>query len=377
MSMQEGNSNEVSSTSLNSLRQQQSYKKKKRKYNKKTSNLPELGRKPDVELSHPFGTVFNFDKFWKSYHNAFNWHRRHDVAYWKAQAAALGYENKVLHDYIRLLLSVTNQGPTYPLTGVLNPSQYVRPFQTPDTSTISLASSKKRRGRKRKNRNRKRKRKLSVKEEASEDSEIDEENLDFEVDEGMMEFLKKSLQFKLEQRTLGWHVPVRRYGASSCLIHQRSHDYCMSDYTGNKLVPYKSITELAVKEDILLLIRQNMLLCSMMKHRLTSSKLYLSTWTQTSQLGCLGEGGLSLVHDCRPSLLLSIFSFGATSQPSFTKSAVPLQEQVGLKRQQEAKAMYGESAPKLLAMETAMQLSFDRYCDKNQPQMWPVISLCF
>nr|CAD7399180.1 unnamed protein product [Timema poppensis] len=257
MSMQEGNSNEVSSTSLNSLRQQQSYKKKKRKYNKKTSNLPELGRKPDVELSHPFGTVFNFDKFWKSYHNAFNWHRRHDVAYWKAQAAALGYENKVLHDYIRLLLSVTNQGPTYPITGVLNPSQYVRPFQTPDTSTISLASSKKRRGRKRKNRNRKRKRKLSVKEEASEDSEIDEENLNFEVDEGMMEFLKKSLQFKLEQ------------------------------------------------------------------------------------------------------------------------TAVPLQEQVGLKRQQEAKAMYGESAPKLLAMETAMQLSFDRYCDKNQPQMWPVISLCF
>nr|CAD7403984.1 unnamed protein product [Timema cristinae] len=266
--MQEGNSNEVSSTSLNSL-QQQSYKKKKRKYNKKTSNLPELGRKPDVELSHPFGTVFNFDKFWKSYHNAFNWHRRHDVAYWKAQAAALGYENKVLHDYIRLLLSVTNQGPTYPFTGVLNPSQYVRPFQTPDTSTISLASSKKRRGRKRKNRNRKRKRKLSVKEETSEDSEIDEENLDFEVDEGMMEFLKKSLQFKLEQKKL-----------------QQLED-------------------------------------------------------------------------------------------NHSTAAVPLQEQVGLKRQQEAKAMYGESAPKLLAMETAMQLTFDRYCDKNQPQMWPVISLCF
>ncbi|CAG2059725.1 unnamed protein product [Timema podura] len=197
--MQEGNSNEVSSTSFNS-QQQQSYKKKKRKSNKKTSNLPELGRKPDIELSHPFGTVYNFDKFWKSYHNAFNWQRRHDVAYWKAQAAALGYENKVLHDYIRLLLSVKNQGPTYPFTGVLNSGQYVRPFQTPDTSTISLASSKKRRGRKRKNRNRKRKRKLSVKEETSEDSEMDEENLDFEVDEGMMEFLKKSLQFKLEQK---------------------------------------------------------------------------------------------------------------------------------------------------------------------------------
>lgn len=39
------------------------------------------------------------------------------------------------------------------------------------------------------------------------------------------------------------------------------------------------------------------------------------------------------------------------------------------------KKLYGEDAAKILAMETAMQLTFDRNCDLKQPKYWPVIPL--
>jgi gem associated protein 8 len=50
-------------------------------------------------------------------------------------------------------------------------------------------------------------------------------------------------------------------------------------------------------------------------------------------------------------------------------------QQVGLQRTQEMKLMYGEAAPMILGMETAMQLSFDRNCDLRQPKLWPNIPL--
>ncbi|XP_012371009.1 gem-associated protein 8 isoform X2 [Octodon degus] len=55
----------------------------------------------------------------------------------------------------------------------------------------------------------------------------------------------------------------------------------------------------------------------------------------------------------------------------------PPSERPGERRQAEMKRLYGESAAKILAMETAMQLSFDKHCDRKQPRYWPVIPLKF
>lgn len=52
-------------------------------------------------------------------------------------------------------------------------------------------------------------------------------------------------------------------------------------------------------------------------------------------------------------------------------------ERSGVKRQAEMKSLYGESAPKILAMEASIQLSFDKKYDKTQPKYWPVIPLKF
>ncbi|XP_037061506.1 gem-associated protein 8-like [Peromyscus leucopus] len=58
-------------------------------------------------------------------------------------------------------------------------------------------------------------------------------------------------------------------------------------------------------------------------------------------------------------------------------SAEPPSEKPGERRQAEMKHLYGDSALKILAMEAAVQLSFDKYCDKKQPKYWPVIPLKF
>ncbi|XP_061683496.1 gem-associated protein 8 isoform X2 [Syngnathoides biaculeatus] len=53
----------------------------------------------------------------------------------------------------------------------------------------------------------------------------------------------------------------------------------------------------------------------------------------------------------------------------------PPAERPGERRGAEMKKLYGEDAAKILAMETAMQLTFDRNCDLKQPKYWPVIPL--
>jgi gem associated protein 8 len=58
-----------------------------------------------------------------------------------------------------------------------------------------------------------------------------------------------------------------------------------------------------------------------------------------------------------------------------SEDGLPPQKQVGLQRTQAMKLMYGEAAPMILGMETAMQLSFDRNCDLRQPKLWPNIPL--
>jgi len=37
--------------------------------------------------------------------------------------------------------------------------------------------------------------------------------------------------------------------------------------------------------------------------------------------------------------------------------------------------IYGKNAPRIQAMETAMQLTFHRICDRKQPKFWPNMPL--
>ncbi|KAK2856965.1 hypothetical protein Q5P01_005700 [Channa striata] len=56
-------------------------------------------------------------------------------------------------------------------------------------------------------------------------------------------------------------------------------------------------------------------------------------------------------------------------------TAAPPCERPGERRVAEMKKLYGKDAAKILAMEAAMQLTFDRNCDLKQPKYWPVIPL--
>ncbi|XP_042369017.1 gem-associated protein 8 isoform X2 [Plectropomus leopardus] len=60
---------------------------------------------------------------------------------------------------------------------------------------------------------------------------------------------------------------------------------------------------------------------------------------------------------------------------SWRSSVTPPSERPGERRGAEMKKLYGKDAPKIMAMEAAMQLNFDRNCDLKQPKYWPVIPL--
>ncbi|KAM8977303.1 gem-associated protein 8 [Pelodytes ibericus] len=57
------------------------------------------------------------------------------------------------------------------------------------------------------------------------------------------------------------------------------------------------------------------------------------------------------------------------------RSTQPPSERPGERRREEMKKLYGEDAAKIQGMETAIQLNFDRHCDKKQPKYWPIIPL--
>ncbi|XP_067357861.1 gem-associated protein 8 isoform X2 [Channa argus] len=56
-------------------------------------------------------------------------------------------------------------------------------------------------------------------------------------------------------------------------------------------------------------------------------------------------------------------------------TAGPPSERPGERRRAEMQKLYGKDAAKIMAMEAAMQLNFDRNCDLKQPKYWPVIPL--
>lgn len=60
---------------------------------------------------------------------------------------------------------------------------------------------------------------------------------------------------------------------------------------------------------------------------------------------------------------------------SWRSSAAPPSDRPGERRGAEMKKLFGDDAPKIMAMEAAMQLTFDRNCDLKQPKYWPVIPL--
>ncbi|XP_076579169.1 gem-associated protein 8 [Chaetodon auriga] len=60
---------------------------------------------------------------------------------------------------------------------------------------------------------------------------------------------------------------------------------------------------------------------------------------------------------------------------SWRSSTAPPSERPGERRGAEMKKLYGHDAAKIMAMEAAMQLTFDRNRDLKQPKYWPVIPL--
>lgn len=61
-----------------------------------------------------------------------------------------------------------------------------------------------------------------------------------------------------------------------------------------------------------------------------------------------------------------------TSRPLAGMAAVSEQRR---QRTAEMKQLYGQSAAMIHGMETAMQLSYNRFCDQQQPKHWPNIPL--
>ncbi|XP_055987222.1 gem-associated protein 8 [Sorex fumeus] len=59
------------------------------------------------------------------------------------------------------------------------------------------------------------------------------------------------------------------------------------------------------------------------------------------------------------------------------RSAGPPDDRVWERRLDDMQRLYGDSATKIQAMEAAMQLSFDKHCDRKRPKYWPVIPLKF
>ncbi|XP_040840565.1 gem-associated protein 8-like [Ochotona curzoniae] len=59
------------------------------------------------------------------------------------------------------------------------------------------------------------------------------------------------------------------------------------------------------------------------------------------------------------------------------RSAEAPAQRPGERRRAEMALLYGEAAARIQAMEAAVQLGFDKHCDRRRPKYWPVIPLRF
>ncbi|XP_033326725.2 uncharacterized protein LOC117220651 isoform X1 [Megalopta genalis] len=177
------------------------------------------------------------NSFWENYTTAQEWQNRHNVIWWRTRCFALEYENQALRDKLRSLAAqnVSQQS---------NYSQKVQNYKNHDV------------------------------EEDDEETKFteDNENLEFQVNEDMMNFLEQSIRHKIELK--------KKREAESAEKEERNKDDCI-------------------------------------------------------------QGGAAWVQA----------------------------------RNTNAKLLYGDASPTILAMETALQTTVDRHKDKAKPQLWPIIAL--
>ena len=66
--------------------------------------------------------------------------------------------------------------------------------------------------------------------------------------------------------------------------------------------------------------------------------------------------------------------FIVSVRKNVASNAAP-KERPGMRRTQEMSLLYGNGAPMIHGMETAMQLTYDKNCDTKQPKLWPQLPL--
>ncbi|XP_076296296.1 uncharacterized protein LOC143216783 isoform X1 [Lasioglossum baleicum] len=177
------------------------------------------------------------DSFWENYTAAQEWQNRHSVTWWRTRCIALEYENQILRDKLR---SMAGQNARHHSNYVQKNRKYEDRQVEEETETKSME---------------------------------DNENLEFHVNEDMMNFLEQSIRHKIE-------LKKKREAESSAEREERDESECI-------------------------------------------------------------QGGAAWVTA----------------------------------RNTNAKLLYGEASPTILAMETALQTTVDRHKDKAKPQLWPIIPL--
>lgn len=70
-----------------------------------------------------------------------------------------------------------------------------------------------------------------------------------------------------------------------------------------------------------------------------------------------------------------VMSFMSSKKGKKKPIAGAPREQPGKRRAEGMKVLYGKDSPAIHGMETAIQMQFDRNCDKKQPAFWPTVPL--
>ena len=127
---------------------------------------------------------------------AATWQLKHQVAYWKARAKALEYENKVLHDVIhRNNLVVRSNSQTEKLNGLQTETDH-------DNSEAESSSAEEH----------------NVTDEENEEIQSDE---DFEVSEEFIQFLTANAKYKEDARKERERLKAKEEESDDILIEER------------------------------------------------------------------------------------------------------------------------------------------------------------